>query len=61
MVSLMVNDLEQMTLLEHALITADITYEVVFDDGRYGITPPYIIVDGAPLDELRALKWLNER
>jgi hypothetical protein len=61
MVRLLVDDLTQMTTLEQALINADITYEVSLDDGRYGIKPPYIIVNGAPLDELRALKWMNER
>lgn len=60
MVSLMVDNLTQKTLLEQALINADIKYEVSLDDGRYGIKPPYLLVYGVPLDETRALKWLKE-
>lgn len=61
MVSLLVDNLTQKTLLEQALINADIEYEVNLDDGRYGIKPPYLLVHGAPLDELRALKWIGEQ
>ena len=61
MVSLLVDDLTQMTLLEQALINADIKYEVSLNDGRYGIESPYLLVYGAPLDEIRALKWIGEQ
>ena len=61
MVSLLVDNLTQQTKLEQALINADIEYEVSIDDGRYGIKPPYLLVYNAPLDELRALKWIGEQ
>lgn len=61
MVQLFVDDLKQMTLLEQALINAGINYEIDLDYGRYGIKPPYLLVYNAPLDELRALKWIGER
>lgn len=61
MVSLLVNDLTQMTLLEQALINANIKYDVSLDDGRYGIAPPYLLVYNVPLDELRALKWIGDQ
>lgn len=61
MVLLMVDNLAQITMLENALLTAKIEYELGIDDGRYGIKPPYLLVYGAPLDELRALKWIGEQ
>ena len=61
MVSLMVDNLAQITMLENALLTAKIEYELGIDDGRYGIKPPYLLIHGAPLDELRALKWIGEQ
>ena len=61
MVSLLVDNLVQMTLLEQALINAGIKYDVELDDGRYGIKPPYLLVYGVPLDEVRALKWIGDK
>lgn len=61
MVSLFVDNFSQKTLLEQALINAGIKYTVEIDYGRYGINPPYLLVYGAPLDELRAFKWLGEQ
>lgn len=61
MVSLLVDDLTQMTLLEQALIIAGIKYDINLDDGRYGLKAPYLLVYGAPLDEVRALKWIGDK
>jgi hypothetical protein len=61
MITLLVNDLTQITLLEVALQNANIEYEVVLDDGRYGIDTPYLLVYNTPLDNLRALKWIGEQ
>ena len=44
-----------------ALHKANIEYQLTMDLGEYGITPPYLIVDGVPLDETRAYKWVKER
>lgn len=61
MVKLLVKDLITRTNLEQALINAHITYSVELDDGRYGLNTPYLLVYNAPLDELRALKWIGEQ
>ena len=61
MVTLFVSDLDQLTMLEYALINANIDYIRTMDDGRYGIPTPYIKVYGVPLDEQRAFNWIKER
>lgn len=60
MVTLFVSESKRFTLLEHGLRSNGIEYEVKFDDGRYGLGAPYLLVDGVPLDELRAWKWIND-
>lgn len=60
MVTLYVNDLDQLTMLEYALINANIPYTTKVDDRKYGIEPPYIKVYEVPLDERRALCWIKE-
>lgn len=61
MVELRVKDFVQLTMLQCRLMAANIEYTVAKDDGKYGIPTPYLIVDGTPLDEHRAYKWLEER
>jgi len=34
-------------------------YITVFDTGRHGITTPYLIVDGVPLDLKHSIKYLE--
>ena len=60
MVTLFVNDLDQMTTLEYALICANIKYKLELSDNAYGIGLPYIKVYDVPLDEARAFKWIKE-
>ena len=60
MVELVVNDTQQITLLEGALMLANIDYETTIGKGEYGIHPPYILVYGTPLDEVRAFEWIKE-
>lgn len=60
MVTLFVNDLDQMTALEYALICANIPYKLELDNNTYGIGLPYIKVYDVPLDEARAFKWIKE-
>lgn len=60
MVTLFVSDLQQVCMLEYALANAHIDFTVELDDGRYGLTTPYIKVHGVPLDEKRAYNWIKE-
>ena len=59
MVVLVVNDYDQVTMLEAALVKADIGYDVMVGNGVYGLSKPYLLVDGVPLDMTRALKWIG--
>ena len=59
MVKLVVDDLEQMTILEYMLQANRIKYERTLDDCRFGIPTPYLLVYGVPLDEERAMKWID--
>ena len=61
MVTLFVDDLEQVTTLEYIMMCSKIEYDRQLDDGRYGIPTPYIKVNGCPLDEQRALNWIKEK
>ena len=61
MVTLVVDDREQLTILEYLLETNGIDYKVALDDGRYGLQTPYLLVYGAPLDEQRAVQWIRYR
>ena len=59
MVELVVNNFPQVSMLEWDLTMAGIEHTVKSDDGRYGFEPPYLIVDGVPLDYERSVKWLE--
>lgn len=61
MVTLYVSDLNQITMLEYALMLSKIDYTRQLDDGRYGIGTPYIKVYEVPLDERRAFDWIKEK
>jgi hypothetical protein len=60
-VTLVVNDLEQLTMLEYMLVNANIEYTLELNDGKYSITPPYLIIHGVPIDEQRSLEWIKEQ
>ena len=60
MIELIVRDFEEETSLEIALNDANIEYQLGLDIGNYGINPPYLIVDGVPLDKKRAMIWVKE-
>ena len=60
MVRLLVDDFEQITTLEIALLNANIEYTTELNDGKYGIASPYLIVNSIPLDMVRAMKWIGE-
>ena len=55
------DDFEQVSMLEYALIQADIPYEIAVQECDCGIRPPYLVVDGVPLDDNRAMKWIKEQ
>ena len=61
MVKLVVSNPNQITTLEEQLVRANIDFGMFLDMGHYGITPPYLVVDGVPLDMGRATKWIKER
>lgn len=61
MITLVVDDLKQLTILEYLLLSHGMDYTIRLDDGRYGIQAPYLLVYGAPLDESRAIKWIRYR
>lgn len=60
MVELYTFDFEE-TLLEKALQEANIEYQLCLDLGHYGFRPPYLVVDGVPLDTKRAMIWVKEQ
>ena len=62
MVTLIVNDYNQVNIVEDALIRSNIAYEVKKDtelNGNWGIAPPFLMVHGVPLDTFRSLKWVR--
>lgn len=61
MVTLVVGDLEQITILEYLLTVHGIEFKTELDDGRYGLETPYLLVYNAPLDARRAIKWIMHR
>ena len=61
MIKLLVDDLDQLTILEYLLFTHGIDHEIELNDGRYGIPSPCLLVYGAPLDEKRAIRWALHR
>ena len=61
MVKLLVDDLEQITILEYLLLLNGIDYETEVSDGRHGIKAPYLLVYGAPLDERKSIRWIMSR
>ena len=60
MVKLIVDDYEQITTLEWMLMANDIPHEISLKESDYGIKPPYLIVDGVPLDFNRSIRWIRE-
>lgn len=60
MVTLVLYDYDQLSFLEEALIKSKIEYELSVEEEPIGIKPPYLIVDGVPLSENKAMKWIKE-
>lgn len=58
MIKLVVDDSFQKIMVDSALNTLGIRCDVVVDDKKYGIRPPYTIVDGVPLDMTRIMKLI---
>ena len=61
MVTLIVSEPSQISMLEWELAIADIDHTTEVGEGKYGFEPPHLIVDGVPLDFERSLKWIEER
>lgn len=60
MVTLIVNDLHDVSRLELMLATKRIPFVVELASDSEALNPPYLLVDGVPLDETRAIKWMEE-
>ena len=59
MVELYTSDFKE-TVLEQELQKANIEYQLCLDLGHYGFRPPYLVVDGVPLDNKRSMIWVKE-
>jgi hypothetical protein len=60
MVKLMVDDFDQISILENMLEQNNISFVLELSNWSYGIRPPFLIVNGVPLDMGRAIKWIKE-
>lgn len=58
MITLFVDDLDQLTILEYLLFTHGIDHNIELNEGKFGIPSPYLSVYGVPLDEKRAIRWV---
>ena len=61
MVYLFVDNFDDASELEQAMKNKGVEFQVAVDIYVYGLRTPYIVVDGVPLDEERAWKWLKEK
>ena len=63
MVKLVLDNVDQISILELELIDNNIPYEKVSNQFRTfkPLSPPYLLVYGVPLDLERALKWIKEK
>ena len=62
MVRLVLDDVDQLSLLEMELIAHNIPYKRVTNQFRTfkPLPPPYLLIYGVPLDLERSLKWIKE-
>lgn len=60
MVKLILSDNNQLTILEDALVRANIPYITEDFNYEHGITPPYLVVDGVGLDLCAAMTWIAD-
>lgn len=61
MVKLVVWNFNDVSDLERELSKTDIEYQLCLDLEYHGIKVPYLIVDGVPLDNERAMKWIRSK
>lgn len=59
MIKLVVHNFNGNSELEQLLAKSNIEYQICFNGVDYGISPPYLVVDGVPLDEKRSIKWVK--
>lgn len=59
MVCLVVENFYQVSILEHLLLQNGIVYELLLSRKNIGIQPPYLVVDGVPIDMERSFKWIE--
>ena len=60
MIKLCLDDFSQITTLEYLLELNDLEFEFEHTNPSYGISAPYLIVDGVVLDTVRSMKYIKE-
>lgn len=62
MVRLVLEDVDQISILEQELIAHKVPYERVSNQFRKfkPLPPPYLLIHGVPLDLERSLRWIRE-
>ena len=60
MVVLLVDEKGLFKTIENELVKADIEYQYAYDLKEYKYERPCLVVDGVPLDMVRASKWVKE-
>lgn len=60
MVILVVNDVNQICMLEDALLRTNLSYVVEAATEAECMQAPFLIVDGVPLNEETAFKYIKE-
>ena len=61
MIKVCVEDGLQVTTLEYEVMRNGIEYRLIENAPDCGLGYPYLIVDGVPLDEERAMTWIKGR
>lgn len=61
MVTLVSNNMGQISLLQNKLIESGLEYEIRYSNGKHALGDEYLIVDGVPLDFNRAIKYITNK
>ena len=62
MVKLVLDDCDQISILENMLTVMNIEFDKISTQNHFPpLTPPFLLVNGVPLDFNRSLKWLKEQ
>lgn len=62
MVKLVLDDCDQISILEYMLTDMNLEFEKISTRNHVPpLRPPFLLVNGVPLDFNRSLKWLKEQ